>query len=166
MYTRVCTHRHTHTHTHTHTYTYTHTHTNAMMIRSQFYIVICIPSCCNLCVAHDPLIIGFGINGNGIDKVTRSRYNYGIHVHCTVSKDPSIITTDWFFANGTKVGLVDVNFHEGHYINGTTVLHIGTGRRLTYCDGGNYTCVVNTTSGRMQKRSFYLFIGSKLFTIF
>ena len=113
-------------------------------------------------IDRDPLIIGFGINGDGIDKVTKYGYNYGIQVHCTVSKDPSIITTDWFFANGSKVGLVDANFREGHYNNGTTVLQIGSSRRLTYCDGGNYTCVVNTTSGRMQKRSFHLLIGSKL----
>ena len=117
-------------------------------------------------IARDPLIIGFGINGDGIDKVTKSRYNYGIHVHCTVSNDPSITTTDWFFANGSKVGLVDANFREGHYNNGTTVLQIGTSRRLAYCDGGNYTCVVNTTTGRMQTRNFHLLIGSRLSNIF
>ena len=111
---------------------------------------------------HDPLIIGFGINGDSVDKVTKQTYNYGIQVHCTVSNDPSITTTDWFFANGSKVGLVDSNFREGHYNNGTTVLQIGVGRRLTYCDGGNYTCVVNTTSGRIEKRSFHLLIRSML----
>ena len=112
---------------------------------------------------HDPLIIGFGIDGDGIDKATKREYDYGpIQVHCTVSNDPSITTTDWFFANGSKVGLVDSNFREGHYNNGTTVLQIGIDRQLTYCDGGNYTCVVNTTSDRMEKRSFYLVIGRML----
>ena len=111
---------------------------------------------------HDPIIIGFGINGNGIDKVTKRDYQNGIQVHCTVSNDPSITTTDWFFANGSKVGLVDSNFREGHYNNGTTVLQIGIDRQLTYCDGGNYTCVVNTTSGRMEKRNFHLLIGRML----
>ena len=111
---------------------------------------------------RDPLIIGFGINGNGIDKVTKQTYNSGIHVHCTVSSDPSIITTDWFFANGSKIGLSDLNFREGHYNNGTTVLQIGVDRSLTYCDGGNYTCIVNTTSGRTEKRSFHLLIRSML----
>jgi hypothetical protein len=111
---------------------------------------------------HDPLIIGFGINGDGIDKVTKQTYNSGIHVHCTVSSDPSITATDWFFANGSKVGLSDLNFREGHYNNGTTVLQIGVGRALTYCDGGNYTCVVNTTSGRTERRSFHLLIRSML----
>ena len=111
---------------------------------------------------HDPLIIGFGINGNGIDKVIKRTYQYGIQVHCTVSNDPSVTTTDWFFANGSKVGLADSNFREGHYNNGTTVLQIGTDRYLSYCDGGNYTCVVNTTSGRTEKRSFHLLINSML----
>ena len=94
--------------------------------------------------------------------MTKQTYSYGIQVHCTVSNDPSITTTDWFFANGSKVGLVDSNFREGHYNNGTTVLQIGIGRRLTYCDGGNYTCVVNTTSGSTEKRSFHLLIRSML----
>ena len=111
---------------------------------------------------RDPLIIGFGINGNGIDKVTKQTYNSGFNVHCTVSSDPSITTTDWFFANGSKVGLSDLYFREGHFNNGTTVLQIGVDRSLTYCDGGNYTCIVNTTSGRTEKRSFHLLIRSML----
>ena len=112
-------------------------------------------------VVHDPLIVGFGVYGNELDKVTRTTSTYGFEVHCTTSDDPSITTTDWFFANGSKVGLVSSNFREGHYGNGTTVLQIGIGRRLSYCDGGNYTCVVNTTSSRTEKRSFRLTIGSK-----
>ena len=115
----------------------------------------------HLNAVHDPLIVGFGIYGNDLDKVTRSTFTYGFEVHCTTSNDPNITTTDWFFANGTKVGLVSSNFREGHYGNGTTVLQIGINRRLSYCDGGNYTCVVNTTSGRTERRSFRLAIGCK-----
>ena len=110
---------------------------------------------------HDPLIVGFGVYGNDLDKVIRQTYNYGFEVHCTTSNDPNITTTNWYFANGTKVGIVSSNFREGHYGNGTTVLQIGVDRRLSYCDGGNYTCVVNTTSGRTERRSFRLTIGSK-----
>lgn len=109
----------------------------------------------------DPLIVGFGVYGNGVDKVTRNSYNFGLEIHCTTRNDPSIISTDWYFANGTKVGLVDLNFREGHYGNGTTVLQIGLNRRLSSCDGGNYTCVVNTTTGHVEKRSFHLLIGCK-----
>ena len=116
--------------------------------------------CTTFVTVYDPLIIGFGINGNGVDKAIKRAYQNGIQVHCTVSNDPSITITDWFFSNGSKVGLAGSNFREGHYNNGTTVLQIGVDRWLTYCDGGNYTCVVNTTSGRTEKRSFHLLIGS------
>ena len=97
-----------------------------------------------------------------MDKVSRSRYSNGFSVHCTTSNDSSITSTDWYFSNGTKVGLVDPYFREGHHNNGTTALEIGVGRYLSYCDGGNYTCVVNTTSGRTENRSFHLLIGCKL----
>ena len=109
----------------------------------------------------DPLIVGFGVYGNNVDKIMRSTSTYGLEVHCTTSNDPSITATNWFFANGSKVGLATSNFREGHYGNGTTVLQIGLNRWLSFCDGGNYTCVVNTTSGRTERRTFRLIIGSK-----
>ena len=110
----------------------------------------------------DPLIVEFGIYGSGVDKVTRYTYNNGFQVHCTTSRDPSITTTDWYFGNGSKVGLVDANFREGHYPdNRTTVLQIGLNRYLSFCDGGNYSCVVKTNSSRTESRSFHLLIGSK-----
>ena len=112
---------------------------------------------------YDPLITEFGLYGSGVDKLIRYTFNNGLQVHCTTSSDPSIVRTDWYFANGTKVGLVDSNFREGHYLhNKTTVLQIGLNRRLTYCDGGNYTCVVQTNSSRTESRSFHLLIGSEL----
>ena len=119
-----------------------------------------------LSAVRDPLIVGFGVYGNNVDKVMRYIYSYGLEVHCTTSNKPSITTTDWFFANGSKVGIKNSNFREGHYGNGTTVLQIGINRRLSFCDGGNYTCVVNTTSGRIERRNFRLVIGSKSFLQF
>ena len=107
------------------------------------------------------MIVGFGVYGNELDKAIKYTYNNGFEVHCTTSNNPNITSTDWFFANGSKVGIVSSNFREGHYGNRTTVLQIGVGRQLSYCDGGNYTCVVNTTSGRTERRSFRLIIGSK-----
>ena len=95
----------------------------------------------------------------------RYTYTYGFEVYCTTSNNPSITTTDWFFANGSKVGIVSSSFREGHYGNGTTVLQIGINRRLSFCDGGNYTCVVNTTSGRTERRSFHLIINSKVLAL-
>ena len=64
----------------------------------------------HLNAVHDPLIIGFGVYGNDLDKVTRYTYNYGFELHCTTSNNPNITTTDWFFANGSKVGLASSNF--------------------------------------------------------
>ena len=39
---------------------------------------------------HDPLIVGFGVYGNELDKVTHQTYNYGFEVHCTTSNNPSL----------------------------------------------------------------------------
>ena len=108
------------------------------------------------------MINKFGIYGNSVDKMTGYTHSDGLSIHCTISSDPSITSTDWYFSNGTKVGVVYPHFREEHYNNGTTALHIGIDRSLSYCDGGNYTCVVNTTSGRTENRTFYLLIGCKL----
>ena len=53
------------------------------------------------------------------------------------------------------------NFRAGHFPNGTAVLQIADNRLLSYCDGGTYTCVVNTTSGYFETRNFTLIINSK-----
>ena len=61
------------------------------------------------------------------------------------------------------MGLVNANFREGYYPeNRTAVLQIGLNRHLSFCDGGNYSCVVKTNSSRIESRSFHLVIGSKL----
>ena len=108
------------------------------------------------------LITGFGINGNGLDKVTRSLYSSRIYVHCSTSLTTNA-TIQWQFVNGSRIGTVSGsnNVREQRYSNGTNVLVIGSRRSLTYCEGGMYTCVVNTTSGRREKRTFHLVIGSK-----
>ena len=110
----------------------------------------------------DPLIVEFGIYGNGVDKVTRQTSDNGFQMHCSTSRDPSITSIDWYFGNGTKVGLRNANFREGYYAdNRTSVLQIGLNRRLSFCDAGNYSCVVETNSSQTASRSFHLFIGSK-----
>ena len=35
----------------------------------------------------DPLIVGFGINGNGLDKETRFTYNRDVQIHCFPSEN-------------------------------------------------------------------------------
>ena len=105
------------------------------------------------------MIIRFGINGNGLDKETKFTFQTDLHIHCSPSH-PENSTVDWFFSNGTKVGNSDRNIREGHYANGTAVLQIASDRRLSYCDAGVYTCVVNTTSGFVQRKNFTLVINS------
>ena len=84
-------------------------------------------------------------------------------MHCTPRSDESTnATAEWFFANGTRVGTRPGSTRrEELYTNGTKVLVIGFGSPLSYCDGGFYTCVVNSTSGCSEKRTFHLRIGSK-----
>ena len=113
-----------------------------------------------LIVGDQTLITGFGINGNNLDVATRSYYSRSVNVHCT-ARETSNTTVEWFFANGTKVGRSS-NIGVLKYSNGTTLLQLGFIRgALTYCEGGKYTCVVNTTSGRSEKRTFHLQIGSE-----
>ena len=112
---------------------------------------------------HHSLITEFGINGDGIDEVTRSLYSRRIYVHCTPRNDEvTNSTAEWFFANGTRVGARPGSTRRvERYTNGTKVLIVGFSSTLNYCDGGFYTCVVNSTSGRSEKRTFHLRIGSK-----
>ena len=91
-----------------------------------------------------------------------SYYSSPIHGHCIARDASPNMTVEWFFANGTKVRRSS-NIGVLAYSSGTTVLQLGVYRGfLTYCEGGRYTCVVNTTSGRSEKRTFHLKIGSKL----
>jgi hypothetical protein len=106
----------------------------------------------------DPIIVGFGIDGKGLDKDKAFTSQTNLRIHCSPSH-PANSTVDWFFSNGTKVGITDRNIREGHYANGTTVLQIANDRRLSYCDAGVYTCKVNTTSGREHTKNFTLLIN-------
>ena len=127
------------------------------------YVIECIITTL-LSAGFDPIIVNFGINGNGLDKDTAFTSQTNLHIHCSPSH-PADSTVDWFFSNGTKVGTSDRNVREGHYANGTAVLQIASNRRLSYCDAGVYTCKVNTTSGLEHRKNFTLVINSKLFNL-
>ena len=118
---------------------------------------------CHLYIGNGPLITGFGINGNNLDTATRSYLSSSIVVHCTTSDTSPSTTVKWFFSNGTGVGAASRGSNIGVYAygNGTTVLDLGITRALTYCEGGRYTCVVNTTTGRNERRIFHLTVGSE-----
>ena len=120
----------------------------------------------NLFAGFDPLITQFGYYGNGVDRITRYTrswyYQYGrVHIHCA-SSNFTHAPPNWFFSNGSRIGVRDRNFHAGHFSNGTAVLKIADNRPLSYCDGGVYSCrVVNADSGRFQTKNFTLTINSK-----
>ena len=94
-----------------------------------------------------------------MDRVVRFTYQRRLVAHCSTGK-PNV-QIDWFFENGTKVGITDRNLREGHYPNGTTVLQIAVSRRFNPCDGGVYICVANDTVGNVERRNFSLTINSK-----
>lgn len=91
-----------------------------------------------------------------------STYRYGrVRIHCTASNATSV-QTNWYFPNGTVIGVVDRNFKAGHFSNGSAVLQIAEYRSLSYCDGGNYTCIANSSSGQLERRTFMLVIDCEL----
>lgn len=127
---------------------------------------IAMPNCThlfNITIGNGPLITGFGINGNNLAIATRSYLSSWIAVHCTTPDTSPNTTVEWFFANGTRIGPAYRGSNIGVYKfgNGTTVLDLGIIRGLTYCEGGRYTCVVNTTTGRSERRLFHLYVGSE-----
>ena len=109
-------------------------------------------------VGYDPLITDFGYHGNGLDKAVLYRWNSDrINIHCT-SSNATHAPANWYFSNGTRIGVRDRNFRAGHFPNGTAMLQIAHYRSLSYCDGGNYTCIINTTSGHYETRTFNLVV--------
>ena len=104
------------------------------------------------------MIIWFGINRDGLTRVLRYSFQANVVVHCGVGTNETQI--DWFFSNGTKVGIMNRNIREGHFQNGTALLHIGSTRRLNLCDAGVYTCVANT-SGHVERKNFTLIVNSE-----
>ena len=118
-----------------------------------------------LSTGFDPIITHFGYYGNGLDRYISSYPYDRVHIHCATSNSTHA-PADWFFANGTRVGVRDRNFQAGHFTNGTAVLQIANNRSLRFCDGGTYTCIVNTTSGHFETKNFTLVINSKLTGIY
>ena len=109
----------------------------------------------------------FGINGNDLNRYAADPYTRSsINVYCG-SNRPNV-TINWYYANGTRVGVSNRYLREGHFSNGTSVLQIGNGRRVSICDAGIFICQANaSTNGnvQVQKRSFKLtFNGGKLVT--
>ena len=118
-------------------------------------------------IGFDPLITQFGYYGNGQDRITRYSYGYDyyyyygrVHIHCA-SSNVTFAPPQWFFTNGSRIGVRDRNFQVGQFSNGTAVLKIADYRPLSYCDGGVFICHVNNSvSGHSQEKKFTLTINS------
>ena len=114
------------------------------------------------------LIVRFGPNGNGRDRVVRRLDRRNLNVHC--GSGISDVQLTWFFSNGTEVPYSDRDVRQGTNNNEmpTSILQIGASRTFQYCDAGTYTCravwSINNTIIE-QNRSFILLIGSKLITL-
>ena len=119
---------------------------------------------CN--VGQTDVIDFFGINGNDFDKITLYSFSSSINIFCGSSFPNAQL--NWFYSNGTRVGVSNRHIREGHFKNGTIVLQIGNERRLTVCDADIYTCRANVTtssgSQRGQQRTFKLTFNSMYHT--
>ena len=100
---------------------------------------------------YDPLITQFGYYGNGLDRYTTYSWSSGINILCGTN-NATHVQLDWYFPNGSRVGIVDRGFRAGHFPNGTAVLQAEDNARISTCWGGNYTCIANSddeTDGRV-----------------
>lgn len=114
-------------------------------------------------IGHRDIINFFGLNGNGLDRGIVTERQSDIHILCGSSLEG--VQLDWYFSNGTKVGITNRNIREGHFPNGTTSLQIASDRRVTPCDSGVYSCrarQVNNETERTEQKTFTLTVGSKL----
>ena len=102
-----------------------------------------------------PLIIEFGLNGDGYDRATVWPDQSDIRIHCRSSISNNLNTT-WYKSDGAPVGTVDRNLRQVSYADGTAILQIASNRQVTYCDAGVYFCVVSDDQGRTQRRDFTL----------
>lgn len=101
------------------------------------------------------------MNGDGLNRATAHSHERNIHILCGTSSPG--VQLDWFFSNGTKVGVSNRNVREGHFPNGTVSLQFGSHRTLSPCDSGIYTCRANQSNGsRVEGKTFTLTIDSKL----
>ena len=83
-----------------------------------------------------------------------------VHIFCGTG-NTTHAPADWYFSNGTRIGVRNRNFIVDYFPNGTAVLKIAETLPLNYCDGGIYTCIVNTTT-HFEMRNFSLIINGKL----
>ena len=110
-------------------------------------------------VDYDPLITQFGYWGNGLDRYTVSSWSSRANILCG-TYNHTHVQLDWYFPNGSRVGVVDRGFRAGHLPNGTAVLQIEG--QVNFCWGGNYTCIADSDT-ESDVRVFTLLVNCKLY---
>ena len=107
----------------------------------------------------------FGINGNGRDRYVARLTQRNLNILCAPGFSGVQLT--WFHSNGTIVSRTNRYLNQGRNTAGASVLRIGNGRNVKYCDAGVYMCravwntnTTNTTQGT-QSRNFTLLVESE-----
>ena len=91
------------------------------------------------CVAdYVQLITYFGLNGNGLDRITRRLGQRNLNVQC--GSGTQGVTITWLHSNGTAVSTSDKYLRQGKNADGIVLLQIAIGRGIDYCDAGVYIC--------------------------
>ena len=109
-------------------------------------------------VDYDPLIAQFGYWGNGLDRYTVSSWSSRHTNILCGTYNHTHVQLDWYFPNGSRVGIVDRGFRAGHLPNRTAVLQIEG--QVNPCWGGNYTCIADL-DGENDARVFTLLVNCK-----
>ena len=122
-------------------------------IMKQKYIIF-------LNTGYTDIINTFGLFGDQSDRATLYTYRRNEPSIFCGSSLPGV-EIDWFFSNGTKVGISNRNIREGHYSNGTTILQFGI---ISVCDTADlYTCRANqSATGKVQQRTFNIQVNCEL----
>lgn len=101
----------------------------------------------------------FGPAGNGIDRAVR---NVGQRLMVYCGSGINDVQLSWFFPNQTEVPTNGLGVRQGMNSSGTSILNVGVGRVIGYCDAGVYTCKANLTTNTnqvTQSRNFTLLVG-------
>ncbi len=119
----------------------------------EFQILYALSTACNYS-DFVPLITGFGVNGDALDRAIAWPDQSDIRVHCDTAEVNSVVT--WYKSDGAPIGTANQNLRQTSYLNGTTLLQIASNRLVSYCDAGVFYCIVRNSRGLTQNRTFTL----------
>lgn len=126
-----------------------------------YIVAITIFSLC--CADYVDLIIYFGLDGNGYDRLTRNLGQRNLNIHCGSGIED--VQISWYYQNQTEVSYTDEYLRQGSNTDGISILQIGNRRGVDYCDAGVYVCKATLVTEEgvkiTQSRTFTLRVQSK-----